>query len=87
VLRAVRGVFECGIVMMGVVFAVRHGLLSAGVPALPRLVVCTLVGALVYLALYPWRVPEGWADVRSVLGPRLPRLGRRARRLTAAEPA
>jgi O-antigen/teichoic acid export membrane protein len=86
VLRSVRGVFECGVAMMLAVLAVRVSLLAAGVPALPRLLACALVGAVVYGLLYPWRVPEGWADVRSVLGPRLPALGRRARRLSA-EPA
>jgi O-antigen/teichoic acid export membrane protein len=78
---ALRGLFEAGLVMAGSVFAVRMGLLDLGVPAFPRLIVCVLVGALVFLPLSAWRCREVWADLRELLGPVLgPRLARLKRR-------
>jgi polysaccharide transporter, PST family len=79
---ALRGLFEAGLVMAGAVFAVRMGLLDLGVPAFPRLVVCILVGAIVFLPMSLWRASAVWSDVRELVGPIVaPRLERlKARR-------
>jgi O-antigen/teichoic acid export membrane protein len=68
VLAAVRGVFEAGLIMAGAVFVVRTLLVSAGVPAFPRLVICVLAGGAVYAAAYPWRARAGWSDIRGIVG-------------------
>jgi O-antigen/teichoic acid export membrane protein len=65
---AVRGVFEAAIVMALVVLAARLALEDLGVPALPRLVVCVALGAVVYGLVYPRLAAEGWKDIRGLLG-------------------
>ncbi len=76
--RALRGIFEAAIAMAGCVLLARLAMIESGVPTLPRFAVCVLVGGAVYLALYPWRVPEGWADLRGIFDTALAR--RRAAR-------
>jgi O-antigen/teichoic acid export membrane protein len=78
VLGAVRGVFEAGLLMMGAVWVARQALLEAGVPTFPRLIISIAVGAVVYLAAYPWRARAGYADIRGIVG------GLLARRRSAA---
>jgi O-antigen/teichoic acid export membrane protein len=85
VVRAVRGVFEAALIMGAAVLAARVLMVEAGIPALPRLAACIAIGGLVYLAAYPWRAPEGWADIRGVLGGVIGR--RRARASAIAAPA
>lgn len=86
-LRAVRGVFAAGLVMVIAVAAVRYGLVEAGASGLVRLVLSVGAGGLVYLAVYPKLVPEGWADVDELLGGRLRRRRRRAQPIAHAEAA
>jgi O-antigen/teichoic acid export membrane protein len=78
---ALRGLFEAGLVMAGAVLLLRVGLIDIGVPAFPRLVLCVLAGAAVFIPMVAWRASEVWVDVRqivgSVLGDRLQRLRRR----------
>lgn len=76
--QAVRGIFEAAIVMAGCVLLARLALIQMGVPTLPRFAACVLIGGIVYAALYPWRVPEGWADLRGIVGTAISR--RRASR-------
>jgi O-antigen/teichoic acid export membrane protein len=74
-------VFQVAAVMCAVVLGVRYGLIDAGVEPLPRLLLCIVTGAVVYVALCAWRVPELAQEVRGVLGNRL----RRPARLATAE--
>lgn len=66
---AVRGIVEASVAMAVVVLATRMGLIDIGVPAFPRLVLCVIAGAAVFLPLSVWRCPEVWADLRETLGP------------------
>jgi O-antigen/teichoic acid export membrane protein len=77
---ALRGIVESSVVMAGAVLVVRAGLLDLGVPALPRLVLCVLAGAIVFLPLSMWRAQAVWADLRGLLAPVLRRLARLRRR-------
>jgi O-antigen/teichoic acid export membrane protein len=78
---ALRGIVEASLVMGGVVWALRAGLVDAGLPALPRLVLCVVIGAAVFVPASLWRADEVWNDVRGIVGPalsgRLARLRRR----------
>ena len=55
---SISGVFQAAAGMCLVVLGVRVALVDAGVHEAVRLVVCTGVAAVVYLALCAWRVPE-----------------------------
>lgn len=68
---AVRGVVEASLVMAAAVWALRAGLLDVGVPALPRLVLCVVGGAAVFVPVSLWRAGEAWSDVRGIVGPAL----------------
>ena len=57
-LRSISGVFQAAAGMCLVVLGVRVALVDAGVHEAVRLVVCTGVAAVVYVALCAWRVPE-----------------------------
>jgi O-antigen/teichoic acid export membrane protein len=70
---ALRGVVEASVVMAVAVLATRMGLIDIGVPAFPRLVLCVIVGAAVFLPVSIWRCPEVWADLRETLGPAIGR--------------
>jgi O-antigen/teichoic acid export membrane protein len=81
---SVRGVFEAALIMAAVVLAARLLLVEAAVPTFPRLVACIALGGLVYIAVYPWRAADGWADIRGILGDALGRRRRRQSPLAAA---
>jgi O-antigen/teichoic acid export membrane protein len=70
---ALRGIVEASLVMAVAVLATRMGLIDVGVPAFPRLVLCVIVGAAVFLPVSIWRCPEVWADLRETLGPAIGR--------------
>jgi O-antigen/teichoic acid export membrane protein len=57
-LASLRGVAEAAVVMTAAVYGLRSLLVSAGMPAAPRLVLCILAGAAVYLPLCALRSPE-----------------------------
>jgi O-antigen/teichoic acid export membrane protein len=78
---ALRGIVEASLVMAATVWALRTGLLDVGVPALPRLALCTLAGVAVFVPVSLWRAREVWDDVRGIVGPVVSgRLGRLRRR-------
>ena len=78
---ALRGIVEASLVMAGAVWALRSGLLDVGVPALARLLLCSLAGIAVFLPVSFWRAREVWDDVRGIVGPVVSgRLGRLRRR-------
>jgi len=81
--RSVASVFQAALGMCVIVFATRVALLDLGVPAVSRLAICIVVGALSYAALCAWRVPEVAAEVKGVLR----RRGGGARPLGAAAAA
>jgi O-antigen/teichoic acid export membrane protein len=63
---AVGRVFQAAVGMCAVVWALRVGLVDAGVPAFGRLVLCSAAGVASYVALCAWRVPEVAAELRGV---------------------
>jgi O-antigen/teichoic acid export membrane protein len=65
-LGALWGVAQAAVLMGIVILLARAELVDAGVPALPRLAACTLLGALVYVPLCWWRVPEMSAEIRDL---------------------
>jgi len=65
-LLAFSGVAQAAIVMGLAVWGTRELLLELGVPTGPRLTLCVLVGAAVYLPLCVWRAPEVVAELRRV---------------------
>jgi len=65
-LNSVRGALEAGIGMALVLFAVRIGLVDAGVPAGARLAVLILLGCLVYPPLLWWRSPGVLTELKAV---------------------
>jgi O-antigen/teichoic acid export membrane protein len=65
--RSVGRVFQAALGMCAVVLAVRWGLIDAGVEGAARLVLCILAGALAYVPLCAWRVPEIAHEVRDLL--------------------
>jgi O-antigen/teichoic acid export membrane protein len=69
-LRAVSGVFQATLVMCGILLALRHALIDAGMHEALRLVVCSVVGAVAYALLCAWRVPELRDEIRGVLSRR-----------------
>jgi O-antigen/teichoic acid export membrane protein len=65
--RALSGVFQATLGMCAIVVAVRMGLVNGGVDQTLRLLVCTGVGALAFVPLCLWRVPELAREVRELL--------------------
>ena len=65
-LRAVSGVMEAGLGMLGAVFAAREALLQTSASPTVRLVAVVVVGALVYLPLLAWRAPEVMRELRAL---------------------
>jgi hypothetical protein len=65
--RSVFGVFVAAAGMAAVVLLARLWLIDAGVGATARLALLVPLGALVYLPLCAWRVPELAHEVRAVL--------------------
>ncbi len=78
--RALSGVFQATLAMCAVVLAARMGLENGGVDQTVRLLACIGVGALVFVPLCLWRVPELAGEARA-----LPRRGQaQAPRVVAA---
>ena len=65
--RALSGVFQATLAMCAVVLGLRMWLVDAGVDETVRLLVCSGVGALLFVPLCLWRVPELADEVRSFL--------------------
>jgi O-antigen/teichoic acid export membrane protein len=65
--RAVAGALQASLGMCAAVLAARYLLVDAGVDQLPRLVLCIALGAVVYVPLCVWRVPELADEVRGLL--------------------
>ena len=76
--RAFAGIAEAAVVMGVVVFGIRALLVSQGMPALARLVLCVAVGVGVYVPVCAWRAREVATEVRGLLG------GRRVSQVGAA---
>jgi O-antigen/teichoic acid export membrane protein len=66
--RSVAGVFQASALMCGLVLVTRLELLHAGVPALARLVLCVAIGAVSFVPLCAWRVPQLRDDLRAIRG-------------------
>jgi O-antigen/teichoic acid export membrane protein len=64
--RGIAGVFQAGIAMAAVVAAARLSLFHAGLGPGARLLLCVLVGAVVFLPCCAWRAPEVAAELRSL---------------------
>jgi O-antigen/teichoic acid export membrane protein len=65
--RSVGRVFQAALGMCAFVLVARWLLIDAGVAAGPRLVACIAVGALSYLPLCAWRVPEIAEEIRDLI--------------------
>jgi O-antigen/teichoic acid export membrane protein len=65
--RSVGRVFQAAFGMCAVVLAVRWGLIDAGVDGAARLILCIAAGAIAYVPLCAWRVPEVAEEVRDLL--------------------
>jgi O-antigen/teichoic acid export membrane protein len=70
--RSVSGVFQAALGMCAAVLVVRLTLVDAGAGELVRLLACISTGAVVYLALCLWRVPELTEEARTLLRGRSP---------------
>jgi O-antigen/teichoic acid export membrane protein len=68
--RSLSGIVQVTVVMVGVVALERWWLVDAEVPAAARLVLCGLTGAVVFVGLCAWRVPEIARDVRQLISSR-----------------
>jgi O-antigen/teichoic acid export membrane protein len=82
-LGALRGIFEASALMAALALATRHALIALDVPAFPRLVLVSLVGAGIFLAAWRRRAPEAWEDAAGILRPALGRIARLRRRAPA----
>lgn len=67
IVRSIAGVFQATLGMCVVLLGVRLALVDAGTPEALRLLICAAAGAVVYLGLCTWRVPELAAELRGVL--------------------
>ncbi|MCW3001747.1 MAG: flippase family protein [Conexibacter sp.] len=67
-LSSMFGVIQAAVVMGAAVYVLRAWLLEAGVGDLPRLALCVLAGAVIYLPLCAWRQPELRAETRVLRG-------------------
>ncbi len=65
--RALSGVFQATLAMCALVFGLRLGLEDAGANQTVRLVVCSAAGALAFVPLALWRVPELAGEARALL--------------------
>jgi O-antigen/teichoic acid export membrane protein len=65
--RSVIPVFQAALGMCAVVLAVRWGLLDAGVDGAARLILCIAAGAIAFVPLCAWRVPEVAEEARDLL--------------------
>ncbi len=65
--RSLTGVAQATAGMAAVVLLARMAMVDAGVPAGARLVLAIAVGAIVFIPLCAWRVPEVRHEVRTVL--------------------
>jgi O-antigen/teichoic acid export membrane protein len=70
--RSISGVAGATVPMVAAVLLTRMALVDADVAPAARLVICVVAGALVYLPLCAWRVPEVPRDVRALLHSRRP---------------
>jgi O-antigen/teichoic acid export membrane protein len=66
VVRSLAGVVQAAAVMAVAVLACRLALVDAGVAAAPRLVISAAAGALVFVVLCRWRVPEVARELRAM---------------------
>ncbi|MGH2715627.1 MAG: MOP flippase family protein [Thermoleophilaceae bacterium] len=66
-LRSIAGVFQAVLGMCAIVLGLRLALVDAGLEATVRLILCTGVGVLSYVALCAWRVPELTQELRGIL--------------------
>ena len=64
--RSLSGVFQAALGMGAIVLATRLALVDLGTPELARLLLCTAVGALTYVGLCAWRVPELAGEIRTL---------------------
>jgi hypothetical protein len=65
--RALSGVTQATVAMCALVLALRLGLEDAGVNQTVRLLVCSTAGALIFIPLCLWRVPEIAGEARALL--------------------
>jgi O-antigen/teichoic acid export membrane protein len=65
--RSVGKVFQAAFGMCAVVLAVRFALTDAGIDGAARLLACIAAGALSYIPLCAWRVPEIREEIRDLL--------------------
>jgi O-antigen/teichoic acid export membrane protein len=65
--RALSGVFQATLAMCALVLVLRLGLVDTGVSQTVRLLVCSAAGALAFVPLALWRVPELAGEARSLL--------------------
>ena len=65
--RALSGVVQATLAMCALVLALRLGLEDAGVDQTVRLLACSCVGALAFIPLCLWRVPEVADEARALL--------------------
>jgi len=65
-LEAVAGVFEASAGMGLVVLGAHYGLVQAGVPGALRLLICVVVGGVVFAGLAAWRQPEILEEIREL---------------------
>ena len=75
-LGALRGIFEASAVMAALVLGARQALVALEVPAFPRLVLVSMLGAAIFLAAWRKRAPDAWSDAAGILRPALDRIGR-----------
>ncbi len=65
--RSIAGVAQAAAGMAAVVWLARMAMVDAGVPMGARLLLCIVVGAIVFIPLCAWRVPEVRDEVRGAL--------------------
>jgi O-antigen/teichoic acid export membrane protein len=65
--RSVAKVFQAALGMCAVVLAVRWALIDAGVEGAPLLLACIAAGAISYVPLCAWRVPEIREEIRDLI--------------------
>jgi hypothetical protein len=83
--RSLTGVFQAALGMCAIVLALRLALVDAGLAPAARLVACTVAGAVSYVGLCAWRVPELTAEVRDLLRRRAQTRARLAPQAAAVE--
>ena len=68
VVAGVRGVFEAAVLMAACMFVLRLALVALELPAWLRLASLVAAGIACFAAASAWRAPEGWSEVRAILG-------------------